>query len=676
MTISEWREQIVRRLVPNTARVTAVSDADGLLRDPGVFQAIQAKGFAIVQFEESVSFRFDYESRFRSKWDAGDESELVVVFKPGEYEFDTLPADALANAQRLSFTLKDIFPKLSYVVVSQLETVYFDALYRAQQQYATSPQDESQTLGFVLRHVFQIEPAVIKSLPDLLKMLCERHYRKLSIPALLDEYLVAALRQNPNFQGWPIDTIVTNTAAFWEFLNERWPIFIRASRGGTANLGEKIESLKYPGPALLPFGHDAVRVHIGNLFEDGLLTPVAWDWDQALDQKWIRVGILGNKVDNTDLRFEELGKHVDKDCPGKNSTPQDWLTFAYRYAQARMLWTQISHAKRIDYQPQFPQLCSYANKQFYAWLVDNYGGIFNYPASSPLMVHHIPGYISHQFKSKQCQRAAFILVDGLAIDQWLILKDVLKSQGLNTPIEENALFAWLPSITPISRQAAFSGRIPRYFADTIDRTNCDEAGWRQFWADHALSPAEVAFADMHGNSSDLAKIDDVITPQTRAMGVTLFKVDKIMHGMQLGAVGMGGQVRTWGEEGFLYSLLNHLRSLGFDVFISADHGNTEAVGIGTPKEGVLSDKGGERCRIYSDPSFTKICLTTFPQTLVWDHAGLPDNLITLFAPHGEAFAAKDTTLISHGGPSIEEVCVPFLRIPSCGASQNDYAHQS
>ena len=46
--MSEWREQIVRRLVPNTARVTAVSDADGLLRDPGVFQAIQAKGFAIV----------------------------------------------------------------------------------------------------------------------------------------------------------------------------------------------------------------------------------------------------------------------------------------------------------------------------------------------------------------------------------------------------------------------------------------------------------------------------------------------------------------------------------------------------------------------------------------------------------------------------------------------------
>jgi hypothetical protein len=662
--MSEWRDQIVRRFVPNTARVTAVSDADGLLRDPGVFQAIQAKGFAIVQFEDSVSFPFDYESRFRSKWDAGETSELVVVFKPGEYEFDTLPADVLANAQRLSFTIKEIFPKLSYAVVSQLETIYYDDLYRAQQQYATSSQDEAQTLGFVLRHVFQIEPAVIKNIPDLLKMLCERHYRKLSIPAPLDEHLVKALRQNPNLQGWPLELIVPHAAAYWEFLNERWPIFVRQTKGGTMQIQEKVTGLKYTGPDLLPFDHPSVRVHIDNLFEDGLLTPVEWDWGQALDQKWIRVGLLGNKVENIDLRFEELGQHLLKDCPSKNATPQSWLAFACRYAQARKLWTQISPAKRTELQTQFPEWCGYANQQFYTWLTANYGGIFNYPSSSPLMVHHIPGFISHQLKTKNCTRAAFILVDGLAIDQWLILKDVLKEQNWNTPIEENALFAWIPTITPISRQAAFSGKVPRYFADTLHRTDCDEAGWRQFWADHSLSPAEIAFTAVPGDAADLAAIDDVITSQTRALGVTLFKVDKIMHGMQLGEVGMAGQVRTWAEEGFLANLLNHLRSLGFDVFISADHGNTEAVGIGTPKEGVLSDKGGERCRIYSDSALNKTCLATFPESLVWDHPGLPDNLSTLLAPQGKAFAHKDATLLCHGGPSLEEVCVPFLRLKS------------
>jgi len=662
--MSEWREYIVRRFVPKAARVTAVSDPDGLLRDPGVFQAIQAKGFAIVQFEDSVSFRFDYESRFRAKWDAGQEAELVIVFKPGELEFETLPADALAGAHRLSFSVKDIFPRLSYDVVTHLETVYYDALHRAQQQNASSPLDDDQTLGFILRHVFQIEPAVIKTLPDLLKMLCERHYRKLSIPRLLDEHLISALRKNPDFCYWPLETIVPNPAAFWEFLNERWPIFVRQSKGGTMLMEEKPSTLKYPGPSLLPFGHDAVRVYIDNLFEDGLLTPIEWDWNQALDQKWIRVGLLGQKDENTDLRFEELGKSILKGCPDKNSTPQMWLAFAYRYAQARLLWTQISAAKRAQFQKQFPELCRYVNEQFLAWLTANYGGIFNYPPSSPLMVHHIPGCISHRIASSQSKRAAFILVDGLAIDQWLIIKDVLKSQGLNASIEENALFAWLPTITPISRQAAFAGKVPRYFSDTLHRTDRDEARWRQFWADHSLLPAEIAFAAAPGNQDDLIVIEDTITPQTRAMGITIFKVDKIMHGMELGAVGMAGQVRTWAEEGILAKMVNYLRSQGFDIFISADHGNTEAIGVGTPREGVLSDKGGERCRIYSDQALNKTCLAEFPETIVWDHPGLPDGLSTLLAPGNKAFSQKGATLLCHGGPALEEVCVPFIRISS------------
>ncbi len=80
-----------------------------------------------------------------------------------------------------------------------------------------------------------------------------------------------------------------------------------------------------------------------------------------------------------------------------------------------------------------------------------------------------------------------------------------ENTGLNRAHRENALFAWLPTITPISRQAAYSGKVPRYFAETLDRTDKDESGWRQFWTDHSLSPAEIAFADVHGNANDLAK---------------------------------------------------------------------------------------------------------------------------------------------------------------------------
>jgi len=125
----EWREQIVRRFVPKVARVTAVSDPDGLLRDPGIFQAIQAGGFSIVQFEDSVSFRYDYESRFRSKWDVGGDAELVVVFKPGEREFETCRRTCSPTISACLHA-QDFFPEAVLRVVSQLVSIHFDALYR------------------------------------------------------------------------------------------------------------------------------------------------------------------------------------------------------------------------------------------------------------------------------------------------------------------------------------------------------------------------------------------------------------------------------------------------------------------------------------------------------------------------------------------------------------------
>ena len=295
-------------------------------------------------------------------------------------------------------------------------------------------------------------------------------------------------------------------------------------------------------------------------------------------------------------------------------------------------------------------------------LVSHYGGLFNYPASSPLMVHHIPGFIAHRLASKQCQRAAFLLVDGLAIDQWLILKEGLKAHGITAPIEENALFAWIPTVTPISRQAAFAGKIPRYFADTLLRTDRDEARWSQFWADRELSPMEIGFAASPGDHSDLSKLTDALTSQTRVLGVTIYKVDKIMHGTQLGRLGMAGQVNTWCEDGFLAKLLRHLSELRFDVFISADHGNTEGTGLGKPQEGVLSENRGERCRVYSDPGFQKSCRAAFPDVVPFDHGGLPENISTLLAPYARAFTQEGSTIVCHGGASLEEVCVPFIHI--------------
>jgi len=171
-------------------------------------------------------------------------------------------------------------------------------------------------------------------------------------------------------------------------------------------------------------------VHIDNLFEDGLLTPVEWDWSQALNEKWIRVGLLGNKVENTDLRFEELGKSLLKDCPDEKAAPQEWLAFSYRYAQARMLWTQISapSARSIKSNSGIVRL---ANQKF----------LLCSPlttAASSIIAQHAAYGASHSAAfppaQKQSVQTLRLYSRGRTrIDQWLILKDVLKAQGLDAP---------------------------------------------------------------------------------------------------------------------------------------------------------------------------------------------------------------------------------------------------
>jgi hypothetical protein len=76
-------------------------------------------------------------------------------------------------------------------------------------------------------------------------------------------------------------------------------------------------------------------------------------------------------------------------------------------------------------------------------------------------------------------------------------------------------------------------------------------------------------------------------------------------------LGMAGQVNTWAQEGFLGKLVTRLIQDGFEIFISADHGAAEPQGIGRPNEGVLSEKRGQRCRIYNDVPYRRLASPLF-----------------------------------------------------------------
>ena len=140
--------------------------------------------------------------------------------------------------------------------------------------------------------------------------------------------------------------------------------------------------------------------------------------------------------------------------------------------------------------------------------------------------------------------------------------------------------------------------------------------------------------------------------------------DNIMHGMQLGNLGMHNQLRLWMSSGYLKHLLAGLTDQGFDIILTSDHGNIECAGIGRPQEGVLSEQHGERVRIYSDKELAAQTLHKIPQALELNPIGLPLNMYPISLPCNLAFAPAGTKLMAHGGNSLEEVIVPMIHITS------------
>ena len=261
--MANWRDTILKEFQPQISRLTLVADPDGLLTEEGMLSAIRDRGFDLIPFDDSIAFRFAYESQYRSQWDKGQNTDLVVVLRSAEQQLNTLPFDLLKVGRQLTFALHQFFPKLNYPVIAGLDRAYLDAVDKVYGQYDGEQLTERETKEFVLMHCFSIVPKLITTPVDLLKVLLSLHARKVRLPDLLSRYLLEYLTKDPNFADWPLAEIVCSREAFFHFLQDEWKVFLTSlNRAGQESR--------------VPFTHEDVRAYIDTLFLDGVLTP--WNW--------------------------------------------------------------------------------------------------------------------------------------------------------------------------------------------------------------------------------------------------------------------------------------------------------------------------------------------------------------------------------------------------------------
>ena len=180
--MTSWRDTILNDFVPNVSKLTLVADPDSLLTEEKLILELRNRGFDLISFNDPVEFRYAYESKYRSIWDKGEHTDLVVVLRLHDIELETLPYDLLQTGRKLSFNLGELFPDLSYPIIEKLDRSLLDPLFDAQNKLLPDRMGDNATKDFILRHVFGIAAELISNEVELLRSLLRLHYGKIQIP--------------------------------------------------------------------------------------------------------------------------------------------------------------------------------------------------------------------------------------------------------------------------------------------------------------------------------------------------------------------------------------------------------------------------------------------------------------------------------------------------------------
>lgn len=347
--------------------------------------------------------------------------------------------------------------------------------------------------------------------------------------------------------------------------------------------------------------------------------------------------------------------------PNEESRHQAWLQFSHRWAELVTLNHTQPQVIDVD---EFTRLQEKVDEVFTQWMLQRFGALANHPPNPPAMLHHLPRAMARQIEENDQQKAALVLIDGLAMDQWVTLRDTLQNNfdTNHWQWQESATFAWVPTITSVSRQAMFAGKAPYQFPNSIHGTSSEDKLWRQFWMEYGLAGAQVMYQKNLGIGEVETLIDSLSDRRLRVAGLVINTVDDIMHGMMLGAAGMHNQVAQWANQGYLFELLQGLVNEGFKIYLTSDHGNIEAQGQGKINDGATADARGERARVYPNALLRETAKEKHPETINWPNCGLPADYTVLLPNRRTAFVANGERIVGHGGIALEEVIVPFVTI--------------
>ncbi len=393
---------------------------------------------------------------------------------------------------------------------------------------------------------------------------------------------------------------------------------------------------------------------IGQLFplfaDKNLLQQLSFEELVMLSHKMgsRRINMAEGKLMVEDIRNEESEKrkHSAEHYQQKlQSLAIDWRMMSETVTAISNIIADAAQAGVYD---QLSEEWTHINESFQGWLDSNYFALQNSnPLLRPACVNSVLPHLAEKYGSNV--KMALVVVDGLAFWQWRILAKYLQKEHF--VIHEDFTTAWLPTITMLSRQAIFRGDRPQM--DYKQSPDAERRLWQDYWRQFGMSSYELQY--LYDNE------EFAINEGVNRLAYVTVEMDHKMHASR-DMRDLAVLTDVWAPR--FSEQLKVLKTMGFTIYLTSDHGSTSAIGQRplTQVEKVFLYKDGSRGKrhlIYNSDHVDE-------QHKLYDSASENMKLLSrdnwLAVRDFGAFERSGVSLITHGGSSFTEVVVPFVQL--------------
>lgn len=611
--MNNWTESFKSLLASSHKQHIIVADQDELFDYDELKVTFEDDGFVVLHGKTSLEIRLLYELRVR-----GSEQKYLIV-APGSYV--PLP-DILQDAHFQSVGMSKLFPNLDSKAIKGLS---YNSLCLISKIKYYEELGYDKTLKLLLENLYNIDFDTLKTnkakervLNALIIVLLEKN----GVNRPLIEFLSNLAK--PYFPELIQKGLNKNHLI--QYLNDEWKNFVNS------------------GQSKLDFRESVLHKNMGYLFALEILDPVQVDADSYNDfEKSLRVGIYIDEKDHNDTELEGLISYLQSQIGSIDDIPEQWFNIIQVLSNAKVKYILSSSSTlKADYLKMEMEM----NNRFQRFINVAYLSLFSLSGvRKPVVVSRI---LEHM-RANAAEKKALLVIDGMTYWQWDVISKALVSNDIS--FGAGGSLAYIPTITAWSRQAIFKGEKPE-----LDKTNSQEAKlFESFWMNSGLPSYQIDFKKFSVNKPlEINSISDEI----KVLGLVCNDLDEIMHGSILGNDLLKIATEHWVEQSSIVQIIKELKSRGFTIFITSDHGSTEAIGVKNLK---LNEKVGAISRGKRHIQFTN--------QILFDHfIDQNPNLkfgtrgLSIYLKNDEAFTQENTKVITHGGSHIWEVIVPFITI--------------